>query len=399
MEAGLVNIRDSSNLNFSTGKKNTFNMNTFKENLRKKIEDCLYVKLGATNHDEVRFGRYNPKQEPPLKRMKNAIKRLLQYKKPLIADSYLSGINKYEDRLQRIFNHLNDRDGSLLIDLIAFRILGAERVKLQRHNAAYRAAMETAQNLQVGNESHNPHYRHFILHKFNLNPIGSDVQLLFTASGIATDFIIEQYAYKENETSVISANTGDYVIDAGGCWGDTALYFADKVGPTGKVFSFEFIPDNMKLFNTNINFNPKHKERIQLIQNPVSNTSDQKMYYKDDGPASRIELLPFAEQTGTTTTLSIDDFVSRNNIQKIDFIKMDIEGAEPIALQGAIETIKKFKPKLAIAIYHSIEDIANIPNWILDLGLDYEIFLDHFTIHLEETVIFARVKNSGHSSL
>ena len=72
---------------------------------------------------------------------------------------------------------------------------------------------------------------------------------------------------------------------------------------------------------------------------------------------------------------------------------MDIEGAEPSALEGAIETIKKFKPKLAIAIYHSMDDFVNIPNWILDLNLGYEIFIDHYTIHAEETVCFAKPRN------
>ena len=75
---------------------------------------------------------------------------------------------------------------------------------------------------------------------------------------------------------------------------------------------------------------------------------------------------------------------------------MDIEGSETAALIGAIETIKKFKPKLAIAIYHSVDDLVNIPTWILNLDLDYEIFIGHYTIHAEETVCFAKpkIKNS-----
>jgi FkbM family methyltransferase len=191
---------------------------------------------------------------------------------------------------------------------------------------------------------------------------------------------------------LVYAEEGDVVIDAGGCWGDTALYFADKVGPTGKVYSFEFIPNNISLFKMNTGLNPEHQKRIELVPYPLSDSSGQQMFYKDDGPASRIERAPFSEQSGTINTLSIDDFVLKNNISKVDFIKMDIEGAEPNVLIGAIETIKKFKPKLAIAIYHSMDDLTCIPNWILDLNLGYELYLDHFTIHQEETVIFAKVK-------
>ncbi|NJM81008.1 MAG: FkbM family methyltransferase [Flavobacterium sp.] len=137
-------------------------------------------------------------------------------------------------------------------------------------------------------------------------------------------------------------------------------------------------------------FNPVLKEKIELIERPVSDSSNNNIYFKDNGPGSSISFSPFDEQTGAAKTITIDDFVNFKENIKVDFIKMDIEGAEIIALQGAIETIKKYRPKLAIAIYHSIEDFATIPNWILDLNLDYEIYLGHYTIHAEETVCFAK---------
>ena len=102
-----------------------------------------------------------------------------------------------------------------------------------------------------------------------------------------------------------------------------------------------------------------------------------------------MERSPFADQTGATTTTTIDDFVRQREISRVDFIKMDIEGSEPAALEGAGETILKYRPKLAIAIYHSVSDFVGIPNWILDLNIGYKIFIDHFTIHSEETVCFA----------
>jgi hypothetical protein len=169
-------------------------MLTFKEKLRKKITDSLYLKLGASNHDVDRFGDYKPFQITLIKGIKTTIKRLLKYKKHLIADSYLSGINKYEAKLQRLFEHLNIQDRELLVAIIAFRILGAERVKLPRNNQSYWNAIETVRNLQDGNETHDPHFKNFRLHKFDLSPIGIKLKLLFTAQAIAIDFIIEQIA-------------------------------------------------------------------------------------------------------------------------------------------------------------------------------------------------------------
>jgi FkbM family methyltransferase len=190
----------------------------------------------------------------------------------------------------------------------------------------------------------------------------------------------------------VSVLNNDVVLDVGGCWGDTALYFANRVGEFGKVYSFEFIPNNIKIWEINTNLNPILKKRIKLVSNPVLNISNQEIFYLDNGPGSLLSEKIFDGFTGTTKTISLDDFVTNNNIEKVDFIKMDIEGAEPLALEGAINTIKKFKPKLAIAIYHSMEDFVNIPEWILNLNCGYELFLGHYTIHSEETVIFAKVK-------
>jgi hypothetical protein len=69
---------------------------------------------------------------------------------------------------------------------------------------------------------------------------------------------------------------------------------------------------------------------------------------------------------------------------------MDIEGSEPAALRGAEKIIRRDRPKLAIAIYHGWDDFANIPEWISNLGIDYAFYLGHYTIHAEETILFAK---------
>lgn len=252
--------------------------------------------------------------------------------------------------------------------------------------------MKVSESLKSEEDIIDPKFMHFVLYKMNLNKIDYPIEFYFSTVGVSIDFILEQYALKRNKKYIVYAEKGDVVLDVGGCWGDTALYFAHKVGENGKVFSFEFIPGNLEIHNLNQSFNPSLQQRIEVISNPVSNVSGKDVFYKDFGPGSRIEFEPFDEMTGKTQTIAIDDFVKNNTIQKIDFIKMDIEGAEPFALEGAIETIKRFRPKLAIAIYHSWDDFANIPNWILNLNLGYEIHIDHFTIHAEETVVYAKIK-------
>jgi len=305
----------------------------------------------------------------------------LLYSENKMASEKLSGLNflfeKLEDKLSK----------ELLIKLIAYKILGYTKVRLPLSNKEYWEKYNEIDSQADKKDSIDPGFLDFILHKHNFKPL--NIELYFTTRGVLTDFVIEQYAYK-NENFIISVEEGDVVIDGGGCWGDTALYFAAKVGEKGKVYSFEFIPSNIELFKKNVGLNPIYEERVVLVGNPLWEKSNIKMYYQDRGPGSHVS---FDKLLGEDTvhTKNIDDLVAEQNIKKVDFIKMDIEGAEPYALKGAIDTIKRFKPVLAIAIYHSLDDFINIPEWIDSLDLGYKFYLGHYTIHSEETILFAKI--------
>lgn len=364
------------------------------------IEDVLAkVKENATNlytdnHDVDRFG-------PPVatsngSALKRRLRRILFKNRVhrMEMDNFmhaLAHLLRYESGLESLYANLKDEESRrLLVDLAAYKILGSEKFKLKTNTAENTAKLQQVRGLADSSEVIDPQFMHMLLHKFDLKPIGFDVQLFFNAYGVFIDFVLEQYRYRTSRIE-IGAAPGDVVIDAGGCWGDTALYFADRVGDKGKVYSFEFIPGNIKIFNRNMDLNPRLKDRVQVVTNPLWNKSGIKTYYKDFGPGSSVSFEPFSDMTGQTETITIDDFVSRNQIQNVDFIKMDIEGAEGAALEGARKTIEQHKPKLAIAIYHNNEQFVDVPKWIQDLNLGYHLYLDHFTIHTEETVIYAQV--------
>jgi FkbM family methyltransferase len=371
-------------------------MSSFKEVLKTELVNSWYNHYGNDNYDQHRFGQLTEPMFSGIHILKAWFKRLVKYNQSgaqLYVNKVVDKWQPYLDGLDLMYSSVSESDKQLLVKLIAYRILGYKKVKLPTNNQAYWQALNQVRRLKSLADTYRTNFNDFVLEKFDLTPIGYPVNFYFRDPGVVHDFLLEQYAYKVDRPKPIQAEPGDVVLDVGGCWGDTALYFANKVGPAGKVYSFEFIPGNLKIFNLNMSFNPDLVQRIDIIQHPVSNVSDQVIYFKDNGPGSRIEQKPFADQTGSTTTLSIDDFVTRNNVTQVDFIKMDIEGAEPFALQGAIETIKKYKPTLAIAIYHSMEDFIHIPKWILDLNLGYELAINHYTIHTEETICFAKVKS------
>ncbi|MCL5072728.1 MAG: FkbM family methyltransferase [Actinobacteria bacterium] len=72
-------------------------------------------------------------------------------------------------------------------------------------------------------------------------------------------------------------------------------------------------------------------------------------------------------------TISIDQFVEDNNIERIDFIKADIEGAERLMLAGAKQTLSRFAPKLSICTYHLPDDPQVLEDIIRDANPNYII--------------------------
>ena len=90
--------------------------------------------------------------------------------------------------------------------------------------------------------------------------------------------------------------------------------------------------------------------------------------------------------SSTVKGIAIDDVIDESGCT---FIKMDVEGSELKALEGAKETIKKFHPKLAISIYHKKEDIIEIPAYILSLHPNYKLYIRHYTFGDTDTVLYA----------
>ncbi len=364
----------------------------FRTELKSCVKSNFYRHYGEENHDKNRFGPYKPKKSDALTSSTRWVKKIVGYKSSTLADMQIERMEPYMTKLQQLWVLLNTTGKRNLVQLIAYRLLGKHRVKLFTNNPSYHNALKAASALRKGDEEIDTKFFNFILNRFDLSSAGYPIELYFREPGVASDFLIEQYAYKEEGKTIVEAKAGDVVLDLGGCYGDTALYFAHKAGPTGKVYVFEFIPNNLIILRKNLALNPSLENRINIVEQPVSNSSDVHVYYRDNGPGSQVASEPFESQTGMATTITIDDFVERNGIEKVDFIKMDIEGSEPNALKGAEKTIRRCKPTLAIAIYHSMEDFVNIPEWIAALQLPYEYYLGHYTIHAEETVFFAKPK-------
>jgi FkbM family methyltransferase len=293
--------------------------------------------------------------------------------------SVLAQAQEY-DEIYRSFG--DERSRQVMVDVVAYRILGPRRIKLVTNTPEYWNAVR-----QVSKLAQNGHANGFHQEGVSARPfdnIGNSIKLEAAPLAVLNTFFLAQYE-RPVPGAVIAAQTGDVVIDGGGCWGDTALYFAEKVGSRGQVFTFEFAPGNLTVMKRNLSQNSGLANRITIVQNAL---------WKDSGTVVNFDEAGASTSVGkagslSVETMAIDDFVRENKLERVDLIKLDIEGAEASTLEGAIETLNRFRPKLAIAGYHKPNDICDLPKLIRQICPSYQIYLDHFTIHLEETMIYA----------
>jgi len=157
-------------------------------------------------------------------------------------------------------------------------------------------------------------------------------------------------------------------IDCGAYIGESALIFEKEYNPN-KIYSFEPVLDNYKLLTENIKIN--NLKKVIAIQKGVGEKSTTKKYHS-------LDVCSFISENGEAEMdiISIDEYVENNNLS-VGLIKMDIEGYELEALEGAKKTIKKFKPVLLIGIYHNPEELFNTKQYIQDILPNYEFKIKH----------------------
>lgn len=324
---------------------------------------------------------------------RNTLKFRLRKEKYKIK-SYVNSFNKTEvalsdfnfdfDGIGKTYDLLTDEASkNYLVRIIAFRMLGPAKIEMplvkRKFYDSYFDILKTKSDKSI--DYCGQHFDYF-----DLSSLGFDVKMFYDAYGLFINYFLKQYEYSD-----IKPKSGDFVIDGGACVGDTALYFANAVGKGGKVFAFEFVPSNLKLLQENLNLNEVLKDRVEIVESPLWSKSGSELFGKDAGPASLVSASEIKFDF-KVKTISIDDMVREKKPEKIDFIKLDIEGAELECLKGAEETIKKFKPELAVCLYHDIKHFVSIPEYLHSIMPEYEFYLKHHTIHLAETVLYAKVK-------
>ena len=305
--------------------------------------------------------------------------------------NFADKVSKFYQAYQRLSD---EASRELFVDLILYRILGHKFIKLPTNNDKHFQDRGLAESCDAGPSSLVGFSFREPLRHFEFDYLDQKIKFDGTSSNVAWSFFIKQY-YLTRESVTIKPEQGDYVLDLGACFGDTAITFAADVGKDGKVFSFDFLPAHEKICKFNFAQNPCIAERVVFAPDAVGDVDD---YDKTQDPnESEQKIMPGASlvygnvDTSNIPIITVDTYVKNNSVKKVDYIKMDIEGYELNALKGSIEVLKTFKPKLGISAYHRNEDFYELMNFIHELDLGYRFYFDHYTTHGCETVLYAAV--------
>ncbi len=165
-------------------------------------------------------------------------------------------------------------------------------------------------------------------------------------------------------------------VDAGGFQGETSEQFCLRYPDYKKVYFFEPSPKTMSAAQQFL----QRFASINYIEKGLSNRAAQVLFDTNNGSANAL-----SEQGDTAIWVdALDNCVA----EPVTFIKMDIEGAELDALEGARQHIVEDHPKLAIAVYHRPSDFWQIAELVLSMREDYQVFLRHYTESWIETVMY-----------
>lgn len=188
----------------------------------------------------------------------------------------------------------------------------------------------------------------------------------------------EQYFDRE----IVKLCDNEVICDCGSYNGDTLQKFVSLT--KGKYKKYIAIEADQEIYKELIrNVNTHGYKNVQAYNVACWN---EKTVLKFKSAQSEGQIAETGELTVFADTL--DNILEGE--EGLSFIKMDIEGAEGMALKGASLVIMRNKPILAICIYHRLEDFYKLPLMMKDFDRSYKLFIRHYnTLFPVETVCYA----------
>ena len=182
------------------------------------------------------------------------------------------------------------------------------------------------------------------------------------------------------DLDIIPYSNNQVFVDVGAYIGDTILDYINTYNNYKKIYCYEITLETMAKLKNNLS-----KYNNIIYRNKAVANDNTIMYLKESSINSS------ANQVDSNGTIEVESINLDNDIlEKIDIIKMDIEGGEYNALIGCKNHIINDKPTLLISVYHNNEDLWKLPKLINEYN-NYDFYLRYYSNYIfpTEIVLFA----------
>lgn len=182
-------------------------------------------------------------------------------------------------------------------------------------------------------------------------PGGSTLRLINPLEYHQKTLLFRREPYEVEETRLLMEvlRPGMVVLDVGANMGYYALIASEKVGPSGAVHAFEPAPEQFEHLSLNVRINGR--ENVFLNNCAVAEASGTRQLFLADGWNQGTHSLgPRASSTRVQSVpcVTIDEYVRQKGVERVDVVKVDVEGAELFVFLGARETIATMRPPLIV---------------------------------------------------
>lgn len=194
--------------------------------------------------------------------------------------------------------------------------------------------------------------------------------------------IIEWELYGPN--ALLKYTDDEVYIDGGTFDGDSIKLFINRVNNKfDRIIGFEPDTNTFKLLAANFAGEP----RVEPVNKGLY-SHDTVLKFDNAGTRGSILSENAADDCISVPVTSIDEYLKGS---RVSYIKMNIEGAEIAALNGAKQSIAQYSPKLGISIYHRASDIWEIPEVVQALNSNYKLYFRQHDGGVIESVLYALV--------
>ncbi|WP_136547889.1 FkbM family methyltransferase [Hydrocarboniclastica marina] len=190
----------------------------------------------------------------------------------------------------------------------------------------------------------------------------------------------------------VSPTSGDTYVDGGAWQGDTVEVLKHRLGDSVRIHCFEPDSDNREILLRLID--ERDYSGVTVSHFGLWNCTET-LRFLSSGEATHTMQARVDNGSGEGTVIEIQardlDGYCMELGERVDYIKLDVEGAEPQVISGAARILQEQQPRLAISAYHEPEQLWQLLKQIHEVNPAYQFCFAHHSQNLFESVIYAWV--------